>query len=224
MTSYAPTGNSTTAAAAGVPPVRGRTNPVMLITGLVALALAVARLVTGLGMETVDPVSQVAFAAAPVPPAAISDDGSGPRGAAAPAAATQWAAAFGPVVEPQSQDAPAPAAAAEAEAALESAPPVAEDSTKYWLTGLIRDQEHSVALVHDGKTEQIVTPGSRLSGGEIVLKIEPHSVLIRRDEERFRIGFRESDNGDGAANLQALMAGRTAGAAQAHATGTRDGN
>jgi len=179
--------------------VKGRINSVMLLVSLGALGLASARLVTGLGLESVDPVSKAAFAATPVPAAAISRDGPDPDDAAG--AAREWSAAFGREVEPQvtprAEPEPAVVAAPEPdpEPVAEPAPPAAEpepeESTQYWLTGLIRDGKDSVALVHDGMEEQVAMPGTHLSGGETVIEIGADSVLVRRDEETVRIVFRD---------------------------------
>ena len=189
ITQIAPTGISPETAA---PPVKARTSPVFLIVVLAVLGLSAAHLVTGFGLETVDPVNKAAFAAAPVPPAAVSfareDDGATPR---------VWMPAFGradmtdpdAMLEPEAE----PMAAQAADPSPPPPPPSPVDSTQYWLTGLIRDGTDSLALVHDGVEEQLARPGSHLSGGETVIEIGADNILVGRADETIRIVFREDE-------------------------------
>lgn len=179
----------------------------MLLVSFAALGLAGMRLVSMFEPEGSETVSPAAFAATPATPVALSgsvrDPDQEPAGQE-----VAWAAAFGehdvtmPEPEPEPAAAPEPEPEPEPEQVIEPQIPLEDpepqESTEYWLTGVIRGNGDSIALVHDGAEEHVAAVGSKLPGGETVVEIGSQSVLARRGDSRFRIVFREDPDTAGA--------------------------
>lgn len=115
----------------------------------------------------------------------------------AQAEGADWKAAFGHAPPPHKPPAEEPSMAPETELPATSTPvepviAVARDrSNDYWLTGHIIAGPDSVAMVHDGGEEQVVRPGSVLSGGEIVTDISAAGVVAEYDGQSFLIVLRD---------------------------------
>ena len=162
----------------------------MIAASVLALGVAVERLVSGPLPDGIEIVLQPAYAALPEesePP--VQDTRTVER----QLEDGLWSAAFGTPAEPEAEPEMALLEEEVPEEELEAAPEGPVETTEYWLTGLINGEGLALALVHDGAEEQVVHLGSGLSGGETVVKIEKQSILARRDGETIRIGFPDEE-------------------------------
>ena len=167
---------------------KSRANPVMILASLLALGVAVERLVNGPTTNGLEIVSQPAFASLPEEPDVQVQE---TRVSQAQIGDGLWLAAFGtPVISEQELIIPEEEIVEE-EIIVANPEPV--ETNEYWLTGLIMGDGQALALVHDGDEEQVVRLGTDLSGGETVVDIKNDSILARRDGETIRIGFPDQE-------------------------------
>ena len=160
----------------------------MIVASVLALGVAVERLINGSSPSALEIVSQPAFASLPEEPDAQVQN----------AAVVQrqlddglWLAAFGVPVISEPEPVPVQDAGVEEEVSVAREEPV--ETNEYWLTGLMTGEGDALALVHDGAEEHVVRLGGGLSGGETVIEIEKDSILAQRDDEIIRIGFPDEE-------------------------------
>ena len=101
-----------------------------------------------------------------------------------------WPALYGVVVIPEPEPEPEVAPEPEPEPVVEAEP---EESTQYYLTGLVTNRGDSWAMVASNDRTQVVRIGDELEGGEIVRAIDARGVWIDWGDIRQVIPVQRAD-------------------------------